>query len=142
MIRNDDGSVDLWAVSPGNNSTMWEYIVYRHLDNNGNWSKEKTVLKPTANSDDCYSTCDPGVIYFNGYYYLGYTSTSALSSRMILFTSIIHITLSMAVIPVSLLLIHQITGLPPSRAIIRLSLSKTKDRIHLMSSILMKLTVS
>ena len=81
MIRNDDGSVDLWAVSPGNNSTMWDYIVYRHLDNNGNWSKEKTVLKPTANSDDCYSTCDPGVIYFNGYYYLGYTSTSDKSAK-------------------------------------------------------------
>jgi hypothetical protein len=32
-------------------------------------------MKPTSGSKDRCSVCDPGVIYFNGYYYLGYTAT-------------------------------------------------------------------
>lgn len=75
LMYYDDGSIDAWFSSPGNNSTEWDYIRYRHRDNQGNWSSEKVVLKPTNYSLDHYSVCDPGVIYFNGYYYLGYTST-------------------------------------------------------------------
>ena len=33
------------------------------------------VLKPTRNTRDQYSICDPGVAFWNGYYYAGYTST-------------------------------------------------------------------
>ena len=33
-------------------------------------TKEKIVLKPTPGSKDQCSVCDPGVIYFNDYYYL------------------------------------------------------------------------
>lgn len=77
IIYYDDGSMDMWCSRPGNNSTMWDYIAYRHSDDGINWSAEKTVLTPTADSKDHYSCCDPGVIYFNGYYYLGYTSTSS-----------------------------------------------------------------
>ena len=75
IIENEDGSFDAWFSAPGNNSTEWDYIAYRHSDDGVNWSKEKTVLKPTKNSKDRCSVCDPGVIYFDGYYYLGYTST-------------------------------------------------------------------
>ena len=73
IIYYDDGSMDAWFASNGNNSE-WDWITYRHFDNN-EWSDEEVVLRPTKKSKDHYSTCDPGVIYFDGYYYIGYTST-------------------------------------------------------------------
>lgn len=76
IMRNEDGSVDIWIVSPGNNSTQWDYIRYLHSNDRIDWSEEEIVLRPTKNSKDQCSVCDPGVIYFNDYYYLGYTSTS------------------------------------------------------------------
>lgn len=76
IMYYDDGSMDLWLSSPGNNSTEWDYIRYMHSDDGENWSEEEVVLRPTRGSLDHYSTCDPGVIYFNGYYYIGYTSTT------------------------------------------------------------------
>lgn len=75
IIEYEDGSYDAWFSAPGNNSTQWDWITYRHSDDGENWSKEKIILKPTEGSRDQCSVCDPGVIYFNGYYYLGYTST-------------------------------------------------------------------
>lgn len=77
MIINDDGSIDAWFSRPGNSSTMWDYISYRHRDSDGNWGDEEIVLYPTEGSKDHYSVCDPGVIYLDGYYYLGYTSTES-----------------------------------------------------------------
>ena len=54
----------------------WDWISYRRSTDGGNtWSEEKIVLTPTQGSYDHFSNCDPGVVYFNGYYYLGYTST-------------------------------------------------------------------
>ena len=75
IIEYEDGSYDAWFSAPGNNSTQWDWITYRHSDDGESWSKEKIVLKPSEGSRDQCSVCDPGVIYFNGYYYLGYTST-------------------------------------------------------------------
>ena len=75
IIENEDGSYDAWFSSPGNNSSEWDWIRYIHSDDGENWSKEKIVLKPTSGSKDSCSVCDPGVIFFGGYYYLGYTST-------------------------------------------------------------------
>ena len=75
IITYDDGSMDAWFSAPGNNSTEWDYISYRHYEN-GEWGAEKIVLKPNKNSKDRCSCCDPGVIYFNDYYYLAYTSTA------------------------------------------------------------------
>lgn len=74
IIYYDDNTVDAYFASPGNYSE-WDWITYRHYDGE-NWSNEEVVLTPTKNSLDHYSVCDPGVIYFNGYYYLGYTSTT------------------------------------------------------------------
>ena len=74
IIYYDDGTMDAWFAREGNLSTEWDYIAYKHFDGES-WSEDKIVLKPTKGSDDHYSTCDPGVIYFNGYYYIGYTST-------------------------------------------------------------------
>jgi len=70
-----DGSIDAWFATPGT-SGEWDWFTYKHSDDGGaTWSKEVVVLRPTPDSMDHYSVCDPGVIYFDGYYYLGYTST-------------------------------------------------------------------
>lgn len=77
IIKNEDGSIDAFFASPGNNSTEWDYIRYRHMTSDGEWSKEEIVLKPTPKSKDHFSVCDPAVIFFDGYYYLAYTSTES-----------------------------------------------------------------
>ncbi len=76
IIVNGDGTMDAWFASTGCGSTQWDWITWKHSEDNGKtWSEEKCVLQPTPGSYDHYSCCDPGVIYFNGYYYIGYTST-------------------------------------------------------------------
>ena len=69
-----DGSCDAWFSTPGWNGE-WDWITYKHSEDGVNFTDEKVVLMPTPDSMDKYSCCDPGVIYFGGYYYLGYTST-------------------------------------------------------------------
>ena len=79
IMLYEDGSMDAWFASNGNNSSEWDWITYRHYDG-VSWSNEEVVLRPTPKSKDHYSVCDPGVIYFDGYYYLGYTSTENATS--------------------------------------------------------------
>ncbi len=75
IIYYPDGSVDAWFATPGMKNE-WDWFTYKHSTDGGKtWSKEKIVLQPTPDSMDHYSVCDPGVIYFGGYYYIGYTST-------------------------------------------------------------------
>ncbi len=75
-LYNEDGSVDAYFACVGTVSGEWDWISYRHSPDGGaTWENEKVVLTPTQDSMDHYSNCDPGVVYFNGYYYLGYTST-------------------------------------------------------------------
>lgn len=77
IIDYGDGRMDAWFSCTGSNeSEELDYFTYKHSDDNGKtWSKEKIVLSPTGLSKDRLSVCDPGAIYFDGYYYLGYTST-------------------------------------------------------------------
>ena len=75
IMEYEDGSMDMWMSSPGNSGSQWDWISYRHSDDGINWSSEQIVLRPTPGSKDQCSVCDPGVIYFNGYYYLAYTGT-------------------------------------------------------------------
>lgn len=81
IMRYDDGSMDAWFSAPGNSGNQWDWITYRHSEDGINWSEEKTVLKPTPGSKDQCSVCDPGVIYLNGYYYLGYTATDYYAGK-------------------------------------------------------------
>ncbi len=75
-LYNPDGSIDAYFACVGTISGEWDWISYRHSPDGGTtWENEKIVLTPTQNSMDHFSNCDPGVVYFNGYYYLGYTST-------------------------------------------------------------------
>lgn len=80
IIYYPDGSCDAWFATPGMKGE-WDWFTYKHSDDGGKtWSKEKVVLQPTPDSYDHYSVCDPGVIYFGGYYYIGYTSTIVSTS--------------------------------------------------------------
>lgn len=75
IMKNEDGSFDAWFSSPGNSGSQWDWISYRHSEDGINWSSEEIVLRPTPGSKDQCSVCDPGLIYFNDYYYLAYTAT-------------------------------------------------------------------
>ena len=74
-IYHGDGRVDAYFAS-GGDSGEWDRITHRSSTDDGlTWGPEKIVVYPTPGSMDGYSCCDPGVVYFDGYYYLGYTST-------------------------------------------------------------------
>lgn len=75
IIYYPDGQMDAWFATPGNLGE-WDWFTYKHSNDGGKtWGEEQIVLQPTPDSMDHYSVCDPGVIYFGGYYYIGYTST-------------------------------------------------------------------
>lgn len=75
IIIRDDGSIDLWSSSPGDNGA-WDYVRYRHSSDGGtSWTADVVALAPSAGTRDAFSTCDPGVIKIGSYWYLGYTST-------------------------------------------------------------------
>ena len=75
-LYNEDGSIDVWYAACSNFMTFWDCVGYvRSEDGGKTWSMPQVVLYNTPNSEDNFSTCDPGVVYFNGYYYIGYTST-------------------------------------------------------------------
>lgn len=77
ILLNEDGSMDAWFAAPGDGIREYDWVSYRHSDDGGQtWSQEKIVLYPTPNSPDALSCCDPDVFYYDGYYYIGYTSTT------------------------------------------------------------------
>jgi len=76
LLLNPDGSIDLWTASNGAVG-QWDWIRYKKSTDGGKtWTNDVIALKPTPNSLDVYSTCDPGVIKIGKYYYIGYTSTT------------------------------------------------------------------
>lgn len=75
IIYYADGSCDAWFSCMGSQGE-WDWISYRHSDDGVTFGDEKVVLTPNPDSMDFFSCCDPGVVYFGGYYYLGYTSTT------------------------------------------------------------------
>ena len=76
IIINPENSIDVWTSAPPANSIGWDSIRHmRSTDGGVTWGAETVALQPTPGSYDAYSTCDPGVVYFGGYYYIGYTST-------------------------------------------------------------------
>ena len=65
-----------WTEEKTTGETFWDQASYqRSTDGGRTWSEEVMTLKPTESSSDHFSVCDPGVAYWNGYYYIGYTST-------------------------------------------------------------------
>ncbi len=79
IVINPDGSIEMWCSSPGGKGSdgvhQWDWIRYRRSQDGGKtWTPEQIVLKPTEHTRDRLSVCDPGVVRFGGYYYLGVTS--------------------------------------------------------------------
>jgi len=79
IIVNDDGSIDAWFASPGGPGAdgihQWDWIRHkRSADGGRTWGPETVVLRPTEGSHDRMSVCDPGVVRFGGWYYLGVTA--------------------------------------------------------------------
>ena len=75
MILNADGSLDVWSAANGPGDIV-DVVTYKRLSEGGAKSTGEVIaLKPTADSYDWKWTCDPGVIRFGGYYYIGYTTT-------------------------------------------------------------------
>ncbi len=75
MILNRDGSLDLWSAANGPGDIV-DLVTYCRLFNEGTKrTKEVVALSPTPETEDARWACDPGVIKFGGYYYIGYTST-------------------------------------------------------------------
>ena len=74
VIINADKTIDMWLASTGF-SEQWDWIRHKRSPDGGkSWEEETVVLQPTPNSPDRMSVCDPGVIRFAGYYYLGVTA--------------------------------------------------------------------
>ncbi len=81
-LYGEGGSVDAYFASVTGIPGVWDWITYRHSNNGGKtWSNEKVVLAPTDGSLDALSACDPGVVFFDGYYYLAYTSTMSSEGK-------------------------------------------------------------
>ena len=75
MILNSNGSLDIWSASNGPGD-MIDLVSYkRYSPDFKQCTKEVIALKPTAESYDGMWTCDPGVVKFGEYYYIGYTTT-------------------------------------------------------------------
>ena len=76
MMLEDDGGMDAWFASPGDGVNEYDWVTYRHsYDGGKTWSDERVVLSPSPCTPDSLSICDPDVFFYDGYYYIGYTST-------------------------------------------------------------------
>ncbi len=76
IMLDENGGIDAWFAAPGDGSREFDWVTYRHSDDGGEtWTAEKAAISPSPCSPDHLSTCDPDVFYYDGYYYMGYTST-------------------------------------------------------------------
>ena len=63
-------------TSGGSGKYYWDKITWRHSDDGGQtWTDEADALLPSDGKRDAFSVCDPGVAFWNGWYYIAYTST-------------------------------------------------------------------
>lgn len=70
----------MWSEEKTSGDIFWDQASYqRSTDQGKNWTKEVMSLLPTEFSSDHYSVCDPGAAFWNGYYYIGYTSTENIA---------------------------------------------------------------
>ena len=66
---------EIWFASPGD-SFEADWFTYRRSEDDGKtWTEERVIMSPVADSMDWFSVCDPAVIKYGDYYYIGYTST-------------------------------------------------------------------
>jgi len=79
FVMGENGHVDGLFSSPGSLGTVatsWDTLVWRSSEDYGKtWTDGKVSIQSTENGYNMYSCCDPGMVYFNDYYYVGYTTT-------------------------------------------------------------------
>ncbi len=74
-IMVEDSVCHAWFASPGDCYEA-DWFTYRKSTDGGlTWTDEKVVMAPVPDSMDWFSVCDPAVIKYGDYYYIGYTST-------------------------------------------------------------------
>lgn len=74
-IMVEDGVCHAWFASPGDCYEA-DWFTYRRSEDGGKtWTHEQVVMTPVPDSMDWFSVCDPAVIKYGEYYYMGYTST-------------------------------------------------------------------
>ncbi len=74
-IMCHDGICEAWFASPGD-AFEADWFTYRRSEDGGKtWTEERVVMSPVPDSMDWFSVCDPAVIKYGDYYYMGYTST-------------------------------------------------------------------
>ena len=76
IIINSDNSMDAWFAAMGSGGVADVIKHKKSTDGGENWGSETTVLEPTPSFADYWSCCDPGVVKFGGYYYIGYTAAT------------------------------------------------------------------
>ena len=74
-IMVEDGVCHAWFASPGDSYEADWFTYRRSTDGGKTWTDEKMVMAPVPDSMDWFSVCDPAVIKYGEYYYIGYTST-------------------------------------------------------------------
>ncbi len=72
-----EGSFEAWCLlEESGGGLYWDQAAYRRsVDGGKTWTPDQMVLKPTEGTRDHFSICDPGVVKYGDYYYIGYTST-------------------------------------------------------------------
>lgn len=76
MILNENGSLDVWSAANGPGDLVDLVSYKRYSADFKKSTREVIALKPTPESLDQKWTCDPGVVKFGGWYYIGYTTTA------------------------------------------------------------------
>ncbi len=75
IMCHEGGLCEIWFASPGD-AFEADWFTYRRSEDGGKtWTEERVVMSPVADSMDWFSVCDPAVIKYGEYYYIGYTST-------------------------------------------------------------------
>ena len=84
MILNSDGSLDVWSASNGPGDFI-DVVNYRRWSSDfKKCTKEVTAVTPTPGTydfDPVPCACDPGVIKFGGWYYIGYSTNATCVAR-------------------------------------------------------------
>ncbi len=75
IMCHPDGLCEIWFASPGDAFEADWFTYRRSTDGGKTWTDERVVMAPVADSMDWFSVCDPAVIKYGDYYYIGYTST-------------------------------------------------------------------
>ncbi len=75
IMCHEGGLCEAWFASPGDAFEADWFTYRRSVDGGRTWTEERVVMSPVPDSMDWFSVCDPAVVKYGDYYYIGYTST-------------------------------------------------------------------